>query len=140
VASGPHRVLWVVDGDTIQVDMGGRKEMVRFLYINTPERRQHGYEEATAALTTLIAGRAVTLEFEGPGRARRDKYGRLLAYVRAGDLNLNLEMVRQGMTRFYTVFGRGDHARAFEQAEAGARASRAGLWTAEGFNPRPWGR
>ena len=101
-------VTRVVDGDTIRVLYRGTDESVRLLRIDTPERGQPGFEEATAALRRLVGGREVVLEFETPGVEERDRYGRLLAYV---------EMVRLGHSRFWTEYGRGRYACDFEAAE-----------------------
>ncbi len=37
VLGGEHKVLRVVDGDTIVVDYQGKKEKIRMLCVNTPE-------------------------------------------------------------------------------------------------------
>ncbi len=37
VLGGEHKVLRVVDGDTIVVDYHGKKEKIRMLCVNTPE-------------------------------------------------------------------------------------------------------
>jgi endonuclease YncB( thermonuclease family) len=137
---GPFRVVHVVDGDTIDVadyDFAGErspKERIRLLRIDTPERGQPGYERATAAMKALVEGRDVTLVFEQPGRPDHDVYHRLLAYVFLGELDVDLEMVRRGWTRFHVKFGEGRFAEQFRAAEDEARAKNAGLWSAEGWN------
>ena len=112
------RVVRVVDGDTIRVVYKGREEPVRLLTINTPEKGEPGFEEATEALGRLVVGdheegRDVLLEFETPGVEARDRYGRLLAYV---FVNVNVEMVRLGHSPFWTRYGRGRYAHEFERA------------------------
>jgi micrococcal nuclease len=130
----PARLLRVIDGDTIEVRWRGGTERVRLLRINTPERGRRGYDEATAALERLLEGADLALEFERPGRPERDKYDRLLAYVRAGDQNANVEMVRLGWTRFWTRYGAGRHAELLAAAEDEARSESAGLWGPNGWN------
>ncbi|HET6163270.1 MAG TPA: thermonuclease family protein [Planctomycetota bacterium] len=135
--TGPYEVLRVVDGDTLHVRIPGSPtpdERVRLLRVNTPERGQPGYERATACLIALTADRRVELEWERPGVAERDEYGRLLAYVHAGGVLVNEELVRQGFSRFFTKYGGGRLADRFRAAEEEARAARRGLWTAGGFN------
>ena len=134
---GPCEVLRVVDGDTLHVRVAGSPtpdEKIRLLRINTPERDQPGYERATAALMALVAGRSVELEWERPEAAERDEYGRLLAYVWVDGTLVNLELVRQGFTRFFTKYGPGRYAERFRAAEEEARAAKRGLWTADGWN------
>ena len=116
-------VVSVVDGDTIRVLYEGRDEPVRRLCIDTPERGEPGFEEATGATRSLVEGREVVLEFAEPGRPERDRYGRLLAYVFVDGRNVNVEMVRLGLTPFWTKYGRGRYAEDFERAEAEARAA-----------------
>jgi len=134
--TGPCRVLRVVDGDTLHVELASSPtpdERVRLLRIDTPERGEAGYERATACLLELTAGGSVVLEWEGD-HAERDAYGRLLAYVRAGDLLLNLELVRRGYSRFFTKYGEGRYAQRFRAAQDDARVAKRGLWTDAGFN------
>ncbi|HOE13139.1 MAG TPA: thermonuclease family protein [bacterium] len=121
-------VLKIVDGDTLDVRYQDRTERIRMLCINTPERNHRGYEEATDALRRLVEDKSVRLEFEIPGKEKRDVYGRLLAYLFLGNFNVNVEMVRQGWTKYYTKYGRGKYAAQFEAAEQEARSARRGIW------------
>ena len=118
-----------MDGDTIRVRYGRKDEAVRLLRIDTPERGRQGYREATEAMRKLVVGKEVVLEFETPGVEERDRYGRLLAYVFLGDLNVNVEMVRLGWTPFWTKYGEGRYTLAFEKAEREARTGERGVWT-----------
>jgi endonuclease YncB( thermonuclease family) len=122
------RVIRIVDGDTIEVLLGGRREHVRLLRINTPERGQPGYEEAKGALARLVAGGTVSLEPEEGGSWTRDPHGRLLAYVFVDGLHVNVEMVRLGWSDFWTRYGEGRYASQFRQAAREAQAARRGLW------------
>jgi len=114
-------VTRVVDGDTIIVHytFAGMEatESVRLLNIDTPERGEPQYDEATEALRSLVAGKSVRLEFEEPGTVERGNFGRLLAYVFVNGLNVNVEMVRQGWSEFYTKYGEGRYAKQFRAAE-----------------------
>lgn len=134
---GPCAVERVVDGDTIHVRIPGSPtpdEKIRLLRINTPERVESGYERATAAMMALVTGREVELEWERPDAAERDEYGRLLAYVWVGETLVNVELVRQGFTRFFTKYGTGRYADRFRAAEEEARAAKRGLWSDQGWN------
>lgn len=82
---GEARVVRVVDGDTVVVDLGGTEETVRVLGIDTPET-QHPDKpvecygpEASARLGELLpAGAVVRLERDVE---LHDTFGRLLAHV-----------------------------------------------------------
>jgi endonuclease YncB( thermonuclease family) len=98
----------VVDGDTITMSDGSK---VRLIGIDAPERGQCGHDEASAVLTQLIAGQNITLV---PGaRDDVDKYGRLLRYVEANGLDMNLKMIESGraIARYDGRDGYGVHAR-----------------------------
>lgn len=87
------QVTNIVDGDTIDVAIVGRVERVRLIGIDTPERGEAGYSEATQALSKKINGRTVTLWQDV---SDRDRYDRLLAYIGFGDRFINQEMVYEG--------------------------------------------
>lgn len=98
----------IVDGDTLAVADG---ETVRLIGIDTPEVGQCGYAEAAARLTQLVGGRSVTLT---PGaRDDRDRYGRLLRYIDAGGVDVQLEMLKAGLAiaRYDSRDGYGAHPR-----------------------------
>ncbi len=102
------KVTNVVDGDTIDVDIDlgfyvHRMERVRLYGINayetrlgkdtTAEEKAKGLE-GKAYLTNLILGKEVVLNsFKSDDY---EKYGRFLAEVLLGDLNVNEDMVTKG--------------------------------------------
>jgi micrococcal nuclease len=129
--SGAVRVVRVVDGDTLVVG----DEKVRLIGANTPETVKPNWPvepcgpEASAFTKDFVAGGAVRLEFDGP---RRDKYGRLLAYVWVGDQMLNEELIRAGLARAELKYQYSAAMKArFRRAEADARAARRGIWSGE---------
>jgi micrococcal nuclease len=131
------RVLRVVDGDTIHVQVGGRDERVRYIGIDTPEEVKPGtpvqcYARAAAAANRrLVAGREVRLV---PDVESRDRFGRLLAYVyRSGDGRfVNAELVRDGFARTLTIPPNVRHAERFADLAGEARDAGRGLWSACG--------
>lgn len=132
----PAKVVRVVDGDTIHVLLDGRVEKVRLLRVNTPEsvhpdRKQNITIGKVASDYTKhrLSGQDAFLEFESPGKPERDKYRRLLAYIRLqDDSNFNLELVERGLSPFYTPYGKGKYADAFKAAEKRARDAGLGIW------------
>ena len=107
----------VIDGDTIEVRYEGKVEKVRLLRIDTPERNEKGFYEAKEALADMIQGKNVKLEFETPGEVQRDRYGRFLCYVFFEGININVEMVKRGHSKFWTKYGVGKYKKAFIKAE-----------------------
>ena len=73
-----------------------------------------------------LKGKYVDLEFEGTFRGR---YGRLLAYVIVDGVNFNLELVRQGLSSYYTKYGLSEkYDWEFRKAERYARKNGLGIW------------
>jgi micrococcal nuclease len=125
-------VVSVTDGDTIDVLLDGEVESVRYIGIDTPESNPdqplecYG-DEASNLNEGLVADRTVRLSF---GPERRDDYGRLLAYVHAGDTFVNAELVRRGFARSLTISPNDGFAGLFERLEAEAGRAGIGLWGA----------
>ena len=132
---GVGRVVRVVDGDTIHVEVDGRREKVRYIGVDTPESVKPGTpvqcfaKRASAFNQHLVAGRRVRLV---PGAEARDRYGRLLAYVyRTSDgLFVNAALVRRGYAHTLTIPPNVAHAGEFRRLAASARRSGRGLWSA----------
>ncbi len=127
--SEPVRVVRVVDGDTLLLEDGVR---VRLLGVDTPEtkRPDHPVEpfgpEASAFTREFIGSRPITLQYD---RERRDRFGRVLAYVFVGDQLLNEELIRAGLSRAETRFPFSQSMkRCFQAAEEFARESGHGIW------------
>lgn len=131
------RVVRVVDGDTIRVRLAsGRVDAVRYIGVDTPESVRPGtpaqcYAEHASALNRrLVDGRRVRLVAD---RERRDRYGRLLAYVNRDDgLFVNAELVRRGAATTLEVAPNLAHAAGLRRLAAQARAAGRGLWGACG--------
>jgi micrococcal nuclease len=132
-AGGIVSVTGVVDGDTIDVTWAGHRERVRLLGVDTPEtvdpRRPVGCygEEASAFTHRRLQGRRVRLTFD---RQRRDRYGRLLAYVDVDGQPFNDELLTGGYARLLVIPPNGSHGRAMLDEELAARAAGRGLWGA----------
>ena len=131
----PCELIQVVDGDTIKVKLDNKYVFVRFLRINTPEKKMWGCQEATDTLRAFLDGKHISLEFEEPGVPAKDAYYRLLAYVYADNKNINIEMVRSGWTSFWTKFGEGKYAGEFMAAQQEAERAQRGLWGAFAEKP-----
>ncbi len=135
---GTATITHVVDGDTIDVQIGGRDERVRLIGIDTPETKKPNFPiecygpEATAFTTSLLpVGSTVRIERDVVGR---DDYGRLLGYVYmltdgSTDTFVNLEIIRQGYATPLTIEPNSTFARAFAEAAGEAEAAGLGLWT-----------
>jgi len=112
----------VVDGDTIELTDGRR---VRYIGINTPERNQPYYKEATDANRQLVEGRKVQLEVDVE---TFDQYGRTLAYIWVDGVMANFEIVNRGFANVFTVPPNVKYEAELRQAERDAREAGRGLW------------
>lgn len=87
-------VLRVIDGDTIDVRIGGRGERVRYFGVDTPERGEPCFDEATARNEALV-GEAVLLL---PDTRQRDPFDRLLRYIFTEDgLSVDARLIAEGL-------------------------------------------
>jgi micrococcal nuclease len=132
-ASATVVVTRVVDGDTVEVQLDGDEEDVRYIGVDTPETVKPGEPvgcfgpQASAFNHRLVEGKRVRLVF---GAERRDVYGRLLAYVYLDGRFVNAELVRRGLARTLTIPPNDRFAAKLKRLEiAAARAGR-GLWGA----------
>jgi len=132
----------VIDGDTLQLESG---ERVRLIGIDTPEMHESDKLKRDARRTNqdattiqklgrrayeftrnLAEGKRVTLEFDVE---RRDKYGRLLAYVYLKDGTfVNARIVQEGYASLMTIPPNVKYADLFLKLYQEARGDRRGLW------------
>ncbi len=113
----------VIDGDTIALSDGRR---VRYIGMNTPERDQPYYKEASEANRQWVERKNIQLEFDVEPF---DQYGRVLAYVWAEGKLVNLEILKAGYANAFTVPPNVKYEARFRAVEREARAAGRGLWT-----------
>ena len=138
---GRATVTEVVDGDTIDVEIGGRTERVRLIGIDTPETKKPnapiecygpGGERLHRVRCSPSAPRCC-IERDIVGR---DDYGRLLGYVHLVDADggattfVNLEIVEQGYATPLTIEPNSTYARDFAAAARRAERADLGMWAA----------
>ncbi len=129
-----YTVEKVIDGDTIDVLMNGKKERVRLIGINTPEtvdpRRtvECFGKEASDRSKSILTGAQVRLKADS-SQDNRDKYGRLLRYVFLEDgTNFNEAMIKDGFAYEYTYNVPYKYQVEFKNAQASAKENKVGLW------------
>jgi micrococcal nuclease len=132
--SGPIAVKRVVDGDTIELATG---ELVRYIGVNAPEVRRRESDrwivvnEPFAAAARefnqrMTEGRRVRLQYD---RARRDRYGRLLAYAYVDGKMVNAELLRAGLARAEDYRPNVHFRDLLRAIEDEARRAGRGLWS-----------
>jgi micrococcal nuclease len=124
-------VVRVVDGDTIFVRLGDRIEKIRYIGVNSPEihhpikGEEAGGRAAAEVNRRLVQGHHLRLELDV---RTRDRYGRLLAYVWAGDTMVNAELLRLGYAQVMTVPPNVRYQDLFMRLQREARDANRGLW------------
>lgn len=145
-------VTAVVDGDTIRVRRGlYRTYTVRLIGIDTPETKRPGTPvecggpHATSDMFRLGFTRPRDTDGDGlydrkggkgrrvkvttdPTQDRRDRYGRLLAYVKSAQGSLAGKQLRAGSAAVYVFEAPFEQLAAFQAAEAAARDASRGVW------------
>jgi endonuclease YncB( thermonuclease family) len=140
----------VTDGDTLTIGA----ITIRLQGIDAPESGQLCNEAdgkpwrcgqaAALALEAMTGRRTVTCDLDP--RDPADRYGRALGMCRAGGVDLNLAMVRDGHAVAYRRFldyrdgTPRAHKEAFIAAEVEARTARRGLWRGIFTMPEEWRR
>jgi micrococcal nuclease len=118
------------DGDTIRVTCDGRHAKVRFYCIDAPELAQRPWGIESRDRLRAIAPRTVRVVEHD-----RDRYGRIVGEVFAGERSLNLELVSDGYAAVYAHYCREGR---YYAAERHAKAAELGIWAKPGEQQRPW--
>jgi micrococcal nuclease len=132
-----YTVSKVIDGDTLELQLGDKIEKVRLIGVNTPEtvdprRKVECFgREASDYAKKILTGQKVSLEFD-PSQDQRDKYSRLLAYLYLEDGSLfNLDLIKAGYAYEYTYKKPYLYQSQFQSAEDQAQSKQLGLWSAQ---------
>jgi endonuclease YncB( thermonuclease family) len=126
------QVLQVSDGDTLVVRHHDRVVRVRLTGIDAPETA-HGQApgqepwgtRAQMALQRLVGGRQVQLS---PERPPQDRYGRWLATVLVGPVDVNRQLVAAGWAITYSRGLSPARLATLRAEERTARAAGRGIW------------
>jgi endonuclease YncB( thermonuclease family)/uncharacterized protein YgiM (DUF1202 family) len=123
------KVSRVIDGSTIELTSGAK---IRYIGIKTPDTKDHPTKtaersdtEATAANRRLVEDKFVKLEFDVE---RKDKYGRLLAYVYVDTVFVNAWLVENGYAHVYIDPPNIRYEHLFVRLQQKARQNNKGLW------------
>lgn len=150
----PAKIIRVVDGDTIKIELAGKIESVRLIGIDTPESKANKKAKKDAAragedLKAIVSMGKAAAEFTKtlvkPGDLvnieqdvqPRDRYGRILAYVylKSGKM-LNEEIISAGYASVMTIPPDVRYQDRFLGAYRAAREAKRGLWAPPSKNGR----
>ncbi len=127
-------VVSITDGDTLKVHIDGKTETVRIVGINTPEtvdprkKPECFGREASDKLKSLLTGQKVELEIDKT-QSNRDKYGRLLRFVKLDGKDVGLQMIQEGYA-YESLFSSVPHKyyAQYVEAQKSAQSNKVGLW------------
>ncbi|AAS96482.1 thermonuclease family protein [Nitratidesulfovibrio vulgaris] len=96
------KVVGVADGDTVTVLSKNNDQIrIRLYGIDAPESAQAFGAKAKQSLANMVFGKVVRVEEKD-----RDRYGRVVARLYVGSLDVNAEQIRQGMAWVYRHYCR----------------------------------
>ncbi|CAI6275179.1 SPBc2 prophage-derived endonuclease YokF precursor [Bacillus subtilis subsp. subtilis] len=127
-----------VDGDTIKVSYNGNVDTVRYLLVDTPEtKKPHSCvqpygEDASKRNKELVNSGKLQLEFDKGDR--RDKYGRLLAYVYVDGKSVQETLLKEGLARVAYVYEPNTkYIDQFKKDEQEAKSEKLSIWSKNGY-------
>ena len=124
------KVVKIADGDTLTLLTSSNEQVkIRLAGIDTPERKQPFGNRAKQALANLAFQKQALIEVEA-----KDRYGRTVGVVFVDGLNVNAELVKQGMAWVYRKYT--DDKRLYT-LESEAKQAKRGLWIDKNPIP-PW--
>lgn len=126
--------LSAIDGDSMVVKYKGRSQEVRLIGVDAPEWGQEYGTQAKCFALNFCYSKTLRLEFD---KERKDRYGRLLAYVYCGDRMLNEELIRAGMAIAIMVKPNSKYYERFKAVEAQAKKKKQGFWLRGGLKQTP---
>jgi micrococcal nuclease len=118
-------VVEVSDGDTLKLSDG---KTFRLYGVNAPEVKELYFEEAKAFTQNLVLGKEIS--FEQEDNYKIDKFGRELGYVFVDGVNLNIELVKNGLARvvLYEKRAKIKYQDELLSAEKYAKEMKLGVW------------
>lgn len=115
------KVTRVSDGDTvILIDSKGKKKKIRLDGIDAPEIGQEYGDESKVFVEKLVLNKKVKVKVIGI-----DKYDRVLGIVYSNDLNVNEELLANGLAWQYHY----NENRKYTQLVQSAKAKRLNIWS-----------
>ncbi|MGM0220088.1 thermonuclease family protein [Enterococcus sp. AZ126] len=130
----------LIDGDTTEFLIDGKKTKVRYLLIDTPETKKPGTPIQPFGLdasnrTKELLQQAQSIELKEDPNNSTDKYGRSLAYVYVDGELLQKILVREGLARVAYAQSSSDKGilDSLLTEERQAKTEKIGIWSIDGY-------
>ncbi len=129
-------VLYVVDGDTININLNGDNQRVRLIGIDAPESSKSSsykinepyYQEATDFIKEEIDKKNIKILVSSELKYQYDRYDRLLAAIIYEDKIINTLSVENGFSKTYYLSNPLIHQKAWENKQIDAQLNQKGIW------------
>ena len=123
------KVEKIIDGDTVYGSLNGKTYKIRLTEIDAPERDQPFGRESKVFLRKLLKDGEFNADISG-----QDKYGRYLARLYDNGVDVNREMVSEGLAWVYDYYVTD---KTFYQNQQEAQELKKGLWSKR-YPAPPW--
>jgi micrococcal nuclease len=136
--SSKAHVHQVHDGDTVTLRLNGNKYRTRLIGIDAPEMGQDPWGRRAKQHLVKIMRQTAWTVFVETDVERKDKHGRLLAYLWTKKKSLiNEKMLSDGYAVLLTITPNVQYVEMFTRAEQSAQLARKGIWGANGLEESP---
>lgn len=116
-----HKVIGIADGDTLTLLVNEKPLKIRLSNIDAPEKAQAFGERSKQSLSDLCWGKDAMYKEQDV-----DRYGRTVAVVTCGGVEVNRAQIERGMAWVYLKY---NQDLTLPGLEAMARRDRRGLWS-----------
>ncbi|WP_445717383.1 thermonuclease family protein [Flavobacterium sp.] len=124
------KVVGIKDGDTFKVLYNNSEITIRLNHIDCPEKNQPYGKNAKWKASDLCFGKMVKIVSNG----KKDRYKRLIAEVYCNNININKELIKNGLAWHFKKYSSDND---YAKLEIQARKLKVGLW--QQSNPiAPW--
>jgi endonuclease YncB( thermonuclease family) len=124
------KVVGIKDGDTFKVLYNNSEITIRLNHIDCPEKNQPYGKKAKWKASDLCFGKMVKIVSNG----KKDRYKRLIAEVYYNNININKELIKNGLAWHFKKYSKNTE---YANLEIKARKTKVGLWSES--NPiAPW--
>lgn len=135
-----YEVLEVSDWDTIKINYNWTKTTLRLIWVDAPESftTRFGYkecywDEASDYLKKLLSWKNISIELD-ESQWDKDKFGRLLAYIKLDWENINAKLIQEWYAYEYTYDTTYKYQKQFQDLQTQAKQANKWLWATNTCN------
>lgn len=131
--SNTYKVISIIDGDTIKIELNKKIETVRLYGIDCPEIKQEFGPKAKEYLIKKILNKKVDILF-----FKYDFYGRAIALVYFNDHCINELLIVNGLAWVYEKYCKKPYLIRWINIQKHAREKKINIWSTNSIPPWEW--